>query len=224
VPETRQRWRLAYGRTASATADSVGREYLEAWEAALAASGLPVARAESGRARISLAAPLPAGVSARRELIDIWLTDRLEAWRVREALERCLPPGHELVGLESVWLGAPALPGRVAGSDYLVTLTGSPDAAALNRAASRLQAADRLPRERARGGGVKSYDLRPLLGAVAVVEEAGSVAVRLRTLTDPELGSGRPDEAIAALGDELGAPLDVAAIVRERVILADDRD
>ena len=221
-PEPRQRWRLAYARSVPATAETIGRDYIAAWEAALVGAGLPLVVTDPGRPRIALAAPLPVGISALRELLDFWLTERWPAWRVREAVEARLPSDHAVVGLGNVWLGAPALPGRVAGADYLVTLAGSPDPAALMAAAARLRGADRLPRERAKAGGVKRYDLRPLLGDVTVVRMTPPLAVRIRTLNHAELGSGRPDEAIAALADEVGAPLNVSAFERERVVLVDD--
>ena len=220
--EPRQRWRIAFARAIPASAETIGRAYQSAWEEALAATGLPLVETASGPPRIALAAPLPIGVSARRELLDVWLVAVLEAWRVREALEPHLPPGHSIVGLANVWLGAPPLPGRVVGADYLVELEGAVDPAALRAAAARIVAAAALPRERAKGGGVKRYDLRPLLGDV-VVEDAGpDLAVRFRTLADPELGSGRPDEVVAALGDEVGEPLAVRAVVRERIVLSGD--
>lgn len=220
--EPRQRWRIAFARAEPASADTIGRAYQTTWEEALAATDLPLVQTDRGRPRLALAAPLPIGISAKRELLDVWLAAVFEAWRVREALESHLPPGHSIVGLENVWLGAPPLPGRVIGAEYLVALEGGVDPAALRAAAARIGAAGSLPRERAKGGGVKRYDLRPLLGDVAVESAEPDLAVRFRTLTDPELGSGRPDEVVAALGDEVGAPLGVRAVVRERIVLADD--
>ena len=66
-----------------------------------------------------------------------------------------------------------------------------------------------------------TYDLRPLLGDVAV-ESGPPVVVRARTRFDPELGSGRPEEVVAALADRMGAPLEMGAIVRERLLLDED--
>ena len=51
---------------------------------------------------------------------------------------------------------------------------------------------------------------------------AQPVIVRLRTRIHPELGSGRPDEVVAALADELGSPLEAAETVRERLLLTDE--
>ena len=224
--EARQRWRLTFGRTAAVDGETpAGRDYISAWEAALIESRLPVAVTDAGRLRFALGAPLPARTAGLAELADIWLTRRLAAWQVREAIERSLPPGHELVALEDVWLGAPALAGRVAAADYLVTLGGEAPAD-LDAACARLMAADSLVRERAKAGGVKAYDLRPLLIAVEAADGGGGtrgpVSVRIRTRIHPELGSGRPEEVIAALGDELGATLEPVATIRERVLLTDD--
>ncbi len=229
--EARQRWRLTFSRLASAKGETPsGRDYIALWETALADCGLPVAMTDAGRFRFALAAPLPARTSGRAELADLWLTERAPAWRVREGLDRVLPPGHALVALEDTWLGAPALAGRVAAADYRVSLRGALDHDAIAAAAERLLAAPRLDRERAKGGGVKSYDLRPLLISIATGVEAGEadaarderIVVRVRTRIHPELGSGRPEEVVAALAEALGAPLEATETIRERLLLSDD--
>ncbi|HEX5589606.1 MAG TPA: hypothetical protein VFX65_04885, partial [Candidatus Limnocylindrales bacterium] len=69
-----------------------------------------------------------------------------------------------------------------------------------------------------------AYDLRPLLAAIEVIrrpdDETRAGALRVRTRFDPERGVGRPDEVVAAIGELVGAPPTVAAIVRERLLLA----
>jgi hypothetical protein len=192
------------------------------WEAALLNSGLPVVIGDSGRPRFALGAQLPGGASGLAELADTWLTERLPAWRVRAALEPVLPPDHELVSCEDTWLGAPALPGRVAAADYLVELREPLDPAAAAPAAGRLLAAASLPRVRTKGASSKTYDLRPLLLAIDVEPSSSGGRVRVRTRLHPELGSGRPDEVIAALGEELGITLTPASVARERLLLIDD--
>ena len=225
--EPRQRWRLVVARAADADAQTQ-RELADAWEAALVAAGLPIARTgdERSRPRISFGAPLPTGMAAAGELIDVVLTERWPAWRVREAVEPVVPPGWRLVEAGDVWLAGPPLAGRVAGADYLVTLAIDAGAEAelaprLRDAAAALLAARRLERRRRKGDGEVTYDLRPLLLDVAVVD-GSPLAIRTRTRLHPELGSGRPEEVVGALGDFLGQELPIASLARERLVLIDD--
>ena len=227
--EPRQRWRLTFSRQ-PVPADAVGRLAIEAWQEALAGSGLPVAGLElggPGRARIAFAAPLPAAARGEAELVDIWLLERRAAWQVREALAARLPAAHRWIAAENVWLGAPALAGRVAAADWRVALTFEAAVPAgrdrLVDAARSLLAARTLPRIRAKGAAEKHYDLRVLLADIVIVEgtEPGALGARIRTRFDPELGSGRPEEVVAALADAAGCPIVAGSITRERLVLAD---
>ena len=221
--EPRQRWRLTYARELPrGESSSVGREYLALWEQALEACGLQVVTGAGGRPKVSLAAALPVGTSARADLLDVWLAERVPAWQLREALTPLLPAGHRLVSLEDIWLGASPLAGRVAAADYLVDLNGDSGAADIAAAAARLLAASHLPRERTKGGARKTYDLRQLILDLGVVDEGPPVRLRLRTRIHPELGTGRPDEVVAALQEELGVSLEIVSVIRERLLLDDD--
>lgn len=222
-PEPRQRWRFVVARDADAPM-LPQRELTDGWTEAIESAGLPLSRVEGARPRprISFGAPLPVGMRADRELIDIVLTERWPAWRVREALAASIPPGWRLIEVEDVWLGGPPLPGRVAAADYRITLDGKVAPHAVGEAARGLLAADRLPRERAKGGSTMPYDLRPLLIDVRVADPGPPIVIATRTRFHPELGSGRPEEVVAALADRIGTPLTIAHIVRERLILADD--
>jgi radical SAM-linked protein len=176
---------------------------------------------DGARPKVAFGAPLPTGIAGRAELLEIWLTDRLPAWFVRQELTPILPAGHQLADLENIWLGAPALPGRITGADYVITLTNA-DRGRLAAAVRQLVEAPRLDRERQKGGTIKTYDLRPLIAGLDLLPDADPPTLRLTTRIHPELGSGRPDEVLAALGEAADGPLDVAAIVRERLILAGD--
>jgi radical SAM-linked protein len=196
---------------------------IDAWEQAIETTGLPLHRAAGRpRPRVTLGAPLPVGMAAERELAEIVLTEALPAWRVRAALIGRLPPGWTLLDLYDVWLGSPALAGQVSGAVYRVEVDGCADRDALAAAAAALLEAEHLPRKRLRGGSPVAFDLRPLLDAIEVLDPGLPVTLRVRTRTHPELGSGRPEEVVAALADRLGCPLAPASIVRERLILADE--
>jgi radical SAM-linked protein len=227
VPETRearQRWRLVVARDADAP-PATQREIADAWTSTVETAGLPLARTEGDRPRprISFGAPLPIGMAAEGELIDMVLVERWPAWRVRESLADRLPAGWRIVELVDVWLAGPPLAGRVAAADYRIEIAGAVDATTLAEAASKLLDAERLPRERAKGEATVTYDLRPLLLDVAVTP-GPPVVVTTRTRFHPELGTGRPDEVLAALGDRAGRTVEAASVVRERLLLVDDLD
>ena len=205
------------------------RELAEQWERAVLDSGLPVAMTEAAvpRVRLSFGAPISTGIAAEAELIDLVLTERVPTWRVREALEDRLPAGWSLVDLYDVWLAGPPLAGQVVAADYRVVLEPAagaehPTGDQVALAAAALLGAPTLSRQRAKGGGVVEYDLRPLLADVTVLADGPPVVIGTRTRFHPERGAGRPEEVVAALGDQLGVPLTAASIVRERIVLATD--
>jgi radical SAM-linked protein len=208
-------------------ADAGQREQLAAWDRALRESGLPVVGLDAvpPRPRFVLAAPLAPTLSGEAELVELWLTERLPAWRVREAVERSLPAGHRLREAYDVWLGAPALAGQVVASVYRVRLVrAGADPGALEHACASLLAAPSIERVRVRGGGTVRYDLRPFIEALEVDGDADAdpTTLRMTLRHDPERGIGRPDEVLAALGERVGdgGRLAVDALVRERLVLA----
>ena len=217
----RQRWRLILAREPDAPA-LAGRELNDAWEAALEATGLPAFRGVvRARARVAFGAPIPASMRAEREFADVVLTRSLPVWEVRDALHAHLPHGWRLLDLHDVWIGEPALAAQVAAADYRIEVDGA-DAQTLGRAAEALLAAPGLPRQRAKGGAMVGYDLRPLVIDLCVADAGPPVLLRTRTRFDPSLGTGRPEEVVSALGGVAGAPLTIGPIVRERLVLASE--
>ena len=229
-PEPAQRWRITFARDVVA-ADRVGRVALEEWQAALAASRLPMADV-GGLARLAIAAPLPANARGERELAEIWLVERWPAWAVREHLAPALPDGHRWIGAEDIWLGAPAVVGQVTAADWRIEMEPL-DASAHGRlavAVDEINAARAIPRTRLKGTTEKRYDLRPLLAelrlALAPIDAAGTATPTIvaRTRFHPELGSGRPDEVVAALAETAGIATGIRSMTRTRLVLADDAD
>ena len=161
-------------------------------------------------------------MAAERELADLFLADRVPLWEVRAALAAVVPEGWRLVDLYDVWVAGPPLAGRVIAADYRIELDEATDLADLSVASTQLLSARELPRMRAKGAGSVAYDLRPLLADLAIEGVGASERARLRVRTriHPTLGTGRPEEVVAELGDRLGRSLEVSAIIRERLILS----
>ena len=205
------------------------RETAAAWEAAIVTAGLPVAWTSGTppRPRVAFGAPLPVGMAADAELIDIVLVERRTAWQVREALGPVVPSGWRLVEVHDVWLAGPPLAGRVAAADYRIELgagggDGAVDPTRIEGACQMLLAARRVPRVRRKGEGTVAYDLRPLVAHVEVADPGPPLRLRARTRFHPELGTGRPEEVVAALGELIGTELETTATVREGLVLVDD--
>ena len=218
-PEPRQRWRATLRRPAETALDQ--RSLAAAIAEGLAGSGIAVALAK-GRPAVAVAAPLPAGVRGDGELVDVTLLERLPLAAMRDALTGALPAGTALVALHDVWVGEPSLAARVAAADHRIDLDAAllpAELASVEAACRALLAAERLPRRRVRSGGEVEYDLRPFLLDVGVDDPS---ALRVRTRMDAALGTGRPEEVVAALRDATRLLLEATAIVRTRILLADD--
>jgi hypothetical protein len=164
---------------------------------------------------------VPAAMALERELADLVLTELVPRWRAREALEPIVLAGWRLLDLFDVWTGEPPLPGQVVAADYRIEVEGA-DARDLRAAADRLLSVRSLPRVRARGTESVRYDLRPLLADVTVAADGPPAVLRVRTRFDPSLGTGRPEEVVAALGEAVRSELRIGAIVREAILTTAD--
>jgi radical SAM-linked protein len=234
--ESRQRWRVVV-RRGEAARDMTHREVEDAWADGLASAGVPVAPTGGSRPRPRLVfgAPVPVGVTADREPLDLYLRERLTIADLRERLVRALPRGHTLVDLHDVWLGSPSIASLVVSGDYRCLLAD--DAGLVGAAAAELLGATRLTRAARKGDTSKPYDLRPLILAMSVAPAEGSAAVAdgsegggrgarailgMRLRLASEAGTGRPDEVVDELGRAAGRPLIVLTTVRERLVLAQE--
>jgi len=217
-----QRWRVVYTRHGAAVG-LAQRDAAAAWEAAIAAGGLPVAISEGARPRprLMFGPPLSAGFVADEELVDLFLVERLAIEQARGALERSLPAGHVLIGLHDVWIGAPSLAASVVAADFRVELGETVDDPAVSVALDALIEADRIPRERQRGGRVSTYDLRPLIDVVRIVRGDAGSTLEMRLRIDQQGGTGRPEEVLAAMLEMSGLVLKPRApIARGRLYLS----
>ncbi len=236
LTEPRQRWRIVFRRGEEARF-LAHLDAMKLWERAFRRAGIPVARTEgfNPRPRIVFAAPLPLGLLAEREIVDLVLCERLTRHDLRVRLERDLPNGFGLVDLYDVWVNAPSVASQLESATYRVEVTGAPPGEIV-RAIAELLGAERLDRRRVKEKKTLEYDLRPLvleLGAGADENDGSTVIgggddgpapviVRMRLRHAQGDGTGRPEEVVAALGELAGWALSVERTVRERLDLAGD--
>lgn len=195
-PLTQQRIRIRFGQDGPLR--YVGHHDLaRTWERILRRARAPLEYSQgfNPRPRMQFAAALPIGVSSESELLDAWLTERLDppgAWI--ERLQETSPQGLTVLAIDEAPIREAALPTLVTHASY--TLTPTDPALSLEMLSERVQlllSADAIERERHNG---RRYDLRPLIISLSVTRDG----VILADMVAGDAGVGRADELVDALG------------------------
>jgi len=194
-PLTQQRIRIRFGQDGPLR--YVGHHDLaRTWERVLRRAEAPLEYSQgfNPRPRMQFAAALPVGVSSESELLDVWMTRRLDPlgdWIDR--LQATSPQGLSVLAIEDVPIREPALPSLVTHAEYTLTpLDPALSRETLVARVEELLRAERLERERSNG---KRYDLRPLIRDLAVLD----AGVIWAALAAGDAGVGRADELVDAL-------------------------
>jgi radical SAM-linked protein len=193
-----QRLRFLYSLGAEAT--SVGqRDLVAAWEQACKAAEVPLAYSEGKRPSplISVAAPLPQGVTSECELLDMVLSERMAPIEALSRIASKLPPGIGPSVVEEVGINAPSLQSQVRWADYEIWVQDV-DREALLESICRLLEATTLPTEYLREKKTRTYDLRPLIIALELTVCEGETILFARLRAEPER-TGRADQLAEAL-------------------------
>lgn len=172
------------------------------WERAFRRARIPLAYSEgfSPHPRISLAAPLPVGVTSEAELMDIMVSRWVSPQWFTDAVNQQLTPGFEILGVSSVSPTIPSLQSRLHYAEYRVEAAADRETQDVESAISRLLSLESLPWQHKRDTGQRNYDLRPLIDDLWVInwgQPYGSIGMRLRCGSS---GSGRPEQVASALG------------------------
>lgn len=182
------------------------------WERAARRAELPLAYSQGfhPQPKINLAAALPLGFSSRCEVLDMKLEQDIPLDDLPTRLQSALPPDIQVLNVKQVDERAPALQTQVDSAEYEVTLTESASASELDRKAVSVMESASLPRTR-RG---KSYDLRPLIEELQVLDAKGLPLKIFIRLSARESATGRPEEVL----DSLGIEFETTRIERVRLI------
>lgn len=177
------------------------RELIDTWEKAIREAGLPLAYSEGKRktAQISVAAPLPQGVTSDGELVELYLSERVEPRDALQTIGERLPAGVEAFAVDEVGMQAPSLQSQLRCAEYEVEVEGC-DERRVRDAIEALLAVGTLPAEYRRETKVRQYDLRPLVLSLGIEgSREGRVVVTMRLRAEPEM-TGRADQVVLALG------------------------
>lgn len=196
-----QRLRIAFSRGEAASQMSL-LELVRAWEHAFRQAGLPLAYSQGRRLspQISTASPLPVGVTSACELMDVFLTERMDPRKVLDLVSAQLPAGLAAHAAWEVGLGASSLQSQVRWAEYEVVLPGGQSRDGVQAAIDGLLSCSTLPWRYERESRVRVYDLRPRVIDIWIEGEAdGALTLGMRLRAEQE-SAGRADQVVAALG------------------------
>ena len=177
-------------------------DIMRLWQRTLQRAEIPPAYTEgfSPHPRISLAVPLPVGVTSQSELMDVFFTKWVSPHFFTTAVSQQLPTGIKILQVHSVALPMPSLQSQVSYAEYEVEIETEKDKPGIESALTSLLAAKQLPWHHERDTGIRNYDLRALIDDLWLVDwhsGYGTIGMRLRC---DNSGSGRPEQVATALG------------------------
>jgi len=177
-------------------------DIMRLWQRAFHRAGVALAYSEgfNPRPRLSLAAPLPIGVTSEAELMDVFCNRLVSPHFLIGALSQQLPPGIEILQVHQVALTQPSLQSLVSYAEYRVEVATEKDERAIESALATLLAKDSLPWQHQRDTGPRSYDLRTLVDDLWFISwRNGCCTIGMRLRCDSG-ASGRPEQVAKALG------------------------
>ena len=177
-------------------------DILRLWQRALHRAEITVAYSEgfSPHPRISLAAPLPIGVTSQAELMGILCTKWVSPHFFTAAVSQQLPPGIEILQVYQVALTMPSLQSQVRYAEYRVEVETEKGQKDIESAVTSLLSIKHLPWQHQRDTGTRNYDLRALIDDLWLIDwHSGYCTVGMRLRCDNS-GSGRPEQVATALG------------------------
>ena len=172
------------------------------WQRAFNRAGIEIAYSTgfTPHPRISLAAPLPLGVTSEAELMDIFCLRGVAPHFFVSAVNQQLPPGMTVDKVYPIAFDLPSLQTSISLAEYRVAVATQSGPQDIEKALKTLMALEHLPWQHQRDTGPRQYDLRILIDDLRVIEwqpPVGLLGMRLRCDSS---GSGRPEQVAAALG------------------------
>jgi radical SAM-linked protein len=193
-------------------------DLMRLWERALRRADIPLAYSQgfSPHPRISIAAPLPIGVTSISEIMDILLNKRFSPYVFINAVSEQLPRGIGLVGVEQVAMQLPSLQSQVRMAEYYVELETGRLAQEVEEELRSFMAKSEFPWQHRRDHDIRHYDIRSLVDRLWLVEWAGSWCTVGMCLRAGSSATGRAEQVTLALG----FPNPPRSIHRTKLILA----
>ena len=193
-------------------------DLMRLWERALRRAGIPLAYSQgfSPHPRISIAAPLPIGVTSSSELMDILFNKRFSPYYFIKAVGEQLPNGIGLIGVGQVAMQLPSLQSQVRKAEYCVELETGRLAQEVEEELMSFMAKSEFPWQHRRDHDVRHYDIRSLVDRLWLEECTWSKCTVGMCLRADSSATGRAEQVTLALG----FPNPPRSIHRTKLILA----
>ncbi|UFN45893.1 TIGR03936 family radical SAM-associated protein [Nocardioides okcheonensis] len=197
-----QRLRVRYAKRGRLRFTS-HRDFSRAFERAVFRARVPMAYSSgfNPHPRISYAGAAPTGSASEAEYLELALAEVVDPAAIHAVLDEALPPGLDV--LEVVESPGGSLADLLEASRWRIDVAATPDVA--SAAAERFLAADEALVERMTKKGMREFDARGAVVALAVLPEAPASG---RTSLDVVLRHGtpavRPDDVLRGLATVAG--------------------
>ena len=177
-------------------------DVMRLWERALRRANLPLAYSQgfSPHPKISIAAPLPLGVTGERELMDIVIQRRISPYLVQKNLTSQLSKDMSITSVVQVPADVPSLQSQVRRAEYRVEVETDKSVDEIKAAIDSFLALAELPWQHKRDEEMRSYDIRKLVERVWFVEAHGTICILGMCLRADGSASGRAEQVALALG------------------------
>ncbi len=194
-----QRLRLTFGKSGPLIYTS-NLDTAKLWERVLRRANLPIlyTKGFNTRPRISLAMPLPLGISSECEILEISLRERIALRQddLRERLLSVSPHGLTISAIVEVDTRAPTLHSLVNSAEYRIQFLDAVNSGELRRKIDELLSHKSIIVDRVRRRKRSVMDIRPLILALKLDGCDNLIA----HLSVGERGNLRPDQLLEHLG------------------------
>lgn len=177
-------------------------DLMRLWERAFRRSRIPLAYSEgfSPHARLSIAAPLPIGVTSETELMDIILQSPLSPYLLMQDVSQVLPRGIELLEVQQIPVAVPSLQSQMRFAEYHVDIKAYKSLEEMQELINGLLQLANLPWQHMRDTGPRHYDLRALIKHLWIIKQQGDIFTLGMLLRCDSRGTGRPEQVTQAIG------------------------
>lgn len=175
-------------------------DLIRLWQRTFRRAGLAVRMSQgfSPHPLISFGPPLPLGVAALREMLDVALDQRQDLSRARERIQNALPEGIHIIDLRPIPESGASICAEVDRATYEATPRGADAEGAAEKCAAAMAAASIVVKKQTVKG-ERYRDIRPLIHGLECGEGPDGITRITFTVGVGEKGTLNPHEFLEAV-------------------------